>query len=152
MRRFISNIFSDAYISTVGVKVEKKEIWLENGEVVTLLIWDFEGRDDLSSLAESYLRGMSGYFLVADGTRKTTLDSAINIHGMLPKEYACLPFALLLNKADLTEAWEITEEDYRYFSSRNIDVRKTSAKEGSFVEEAFLLLADKMTAAEGVRG
>jgi hypothetical protein len=59
---------SEEYLSTVGVKVDKKPVRV-GGTDVNLVIWDIAGQDDLNAVRLNYLRGASGYLLVADGTR-----------------------------------------------------------------------------------
>jgi len=70
--------FSDKYLTTVGVKIDKKTVAVDGNEVM-LMIWDLAGDDDYQRLQTSYLRGTSGYLLVADGIRQITLDQAIEI-------------------------------------------------------------------------
>jgi len=77
--RFVHSIFSDKYLTTVGVKIEKKSLVL-NEQELDLVIWDLYGEDDFQKVRMSYLRGASGYLLVADGTRRTTLDTAMSLH------------------------------------------------------------------------
>src|SRR4051812_29872267 len=64
--RFVHSIFSDKYLTTVGVKIDKKVV-APDGTEVTLIIWDLAGDDDFQRLQTSYLRGTGGYLLVADG-------------------------------------------------------------------------------------
>ena len=66
--QFVHSIFSDKYLTTVGVKIDKKSVDVD-GTDVELVIWDVYGHDDFQKLRVSYLRGTSGYLLVADGTR-----------------------------------------------------------------------------------
>ena len=66
--RFVSSIFSDKYLTTVGVKVDKKVVAVDDTQV-TLLLWDIYGQDEFQTVKPAYLRGASGYLLVADGTR-----------------------------------------------------------------------------------
>jgi small GTP-binding protein len=66
--QFVHSMFSDKYLTTVGVKIDKKSMAVDGTEV-TLVIWDLAGDDDFQRLQISYLRGTSGYLLVADGTR-----------------------------------------------------------------------------------
>ena len=73
--RFVTSLFSDKYLTTVGVKVDKKTVPMD-GEEVMLLLWDIYGQDEFQTVRSSYLRGASGYLLVADGTRQLTLDTA----------------------------------------------------------------------------
>src|SRR3954466_4382529 len=76
--QFVHSMFSDKYLTTVGVKVDKKSVTIDGTEV-TLVIWDLAGDDDFQRLQTSYLRGTSGYVLVADGTRRITLDQALEV-------------------------------------------------------------------------
>ena len=68
--RFVHSIFSDKYLTTVGVKIDKKRVDL-GSQQVDLVIWDIYGEDDFQKVRMSYLRGASGYLLVADGTRRS---------------------------------------------------------------------------------
>ena len=77
--RYVHSIFSDKYLTTVGVKIDKKSVTLD-GTVVDLVIWDIYGQDDYQKVRMSYLRGAAGYLLVADGTRRSTLDTALALH------------------------------------------------------------------------
>ena len=67
--KFVHSMFSDKYLTTVGVKIDKKTVSVDGAEVM-LMIWDLAGDDDFQRLQISYLRGTSGYLLVADGTRR----------------------------------------------------------------------------------
>ena len=40
------------------------------------MLWDIYGQDEFQTVRDSYLRGASGYLLVADGTRHATLETA----------------------------------------------------------------------------
>ena len=75
VKRYVQSVFSETYLTTVGVKIDKKTVDLPDRSV-NLILWDLAGEDDISSLRMSYLRGSAGYVLVADGTRRTTLDVA----------------------------------------------------------------------------
>lgn len=147
--RFVHNVFSAKYLSTVGVKVDKKVLSLGPGKDITMMVWDLEGRDDYASVADSYLRGMSGFFLVADGTRPETLASAIAIERAMGGLFSELPSTLLLNKADLGTAWLVGDEDLAEFRASGIEVMRTSAKDGLGVEDSFAALARKMLGEAG---
>ena len=66
--RFVRGIFSEKYLTTVGVKIDKRTVAVDDRQV-NLLLWDLYGEDDFQKLKLSYLRGASGYFLVVDPTR-----------------------------------------------------------------------------------
>ncbi len=141
--KFVHSMFSDKYLTTVGVKIDKKTITLDGTEVM-LMIWDLAGDDDYQRLQTSYLRGTSGYLLVADGTRRVTLDQVIEIQERVAAAVGPAPFLLALNKADLTTQWEIDEASMADLATRGWKSFQTSAKEGAGVEDAFLELGRRM--------
>jgi small GTP-binding protein len=138
--RFVTSIFSDKYLTTVGVKIEKKSVQVSN-EQLDLVLWDIYGDDEFQRVRMSYLRGASGYLLVVDPTRKATLETAIALQDSAEKTIGRMPFVVVLNKADLIDQWEIDEHA---LDDRKWTIIRTSAKTGTGVEEAFLALARAM--------
>ena len=96
VRRFVESIFSDAYQTSIGVKIDKKVVRAGN-EDVTLVLWDIHGEDVYQKIRMSYLRGMSGYLLVVDGTRRQTLDDALALNERVIQEAGKVPAVLVLN-------------------------------------------------------
>jgi small GTP-binding protein len=140
VRRFVDTIFSDAYLTTVGVKIDKKLLTV-GGEQMALILWDIAGEDDIAAVRVSYLRGAAGYLLVIDGTRPETLDTAVSIQARVDAEIGSVPFVALLNKADLEEDWTISMERIAQLEAGGWRFRRTSAKTGAAVEETFQELA-----------
>ena len=89
VKRYVESVFSESYLTTVGVKIDKKTVALGD-RTVNLILWDLAGEDDLSSLRMSYLRGAAGYVLVADGTRPATLDLAVSLRQRVEADYGQL--------------------------------------------------------------
>ena len=143
VKRFIQSVFSEAYLTTVGVKIDKKTVELPN-RTVNLILWDLAGEDDISSLRMSYLRGSAGYVLVADGTRPSTLEVAVSLRRRVEADLGPLPFVLLLNKNDLREEWAIGDEEIERLRQSGWWVRSTSARTGDGVDEAFGTLAERV--------
>ena len=143
VRRFVESIYSDTYLTTVGVKIDKKVV-AANAQEVMLLLWDIQGEESAADLRKSYLRGTAGYLLVADGTRNDTLYTALSIQSKTQETVGAVPFLLLLNKADLTEQWAISERETDALTQKGWQVLRTSAKTGAGVEEAFLMLAQRL--------
>jgi small GTP-binding protein len=146
IRRFVESIFSDRYLTTVGVKIDKKIVSVD-GHDVTLLLWDLYGEDEFQKLRMSYLRGASGYVFVADGTRLATLEKTIAIKEEAEKSLGPTGFVIVLNKSDLIEEWEVSEEKEAELVGRGWTVVRTSAKTGEGVELAFQTLIKAMLAA-----
>jgi small GTP-binding protein len=147
--RFVSSVFSEKYLTTVGVKIDKKTLTVDGADVM-LMLWDIYGEDDFQKLRLSYLRGAAGYLLVVDGTRSATLEVALGLQQRVASEVGPLPFVLCLNKADLRAQWEI---DLALIAERARTegwiVIETSAKLGTGVEDAFAAMASRMLAADG---
>lgn len=141
--RFITSMFSDKYHTTVGVKIDKKALKVQETDV-NLLLWDVYGEDDFNKVRMSYLRGAAGYLLVVDGTRRASLETAFGLHKNVEATLGNVPFVLALNKADLAHEWELDEAVLADINGRNWHVIRTSAKTGQGVEEAFQTLAQNM--------
>ena len=143
VQRYVQSIFSDKYLTTVGVKIEKKMVNVGAAEVA-LILWDIAGEDDVSGIRTSYLRGAAGYFLVVDVTRGETLEVSKSIQARVTSEIGSVPFLFLFNKTDLKEQWDIPEQSIEELKDAGHVVLRTSAKTGEGVEEAFQTLAQRM--------
>jgi small GTP-binding protein len=143
VRRFVEGIFSDVYLTTIGVKIDKKVV-VAGTEEVQVLLWDLSGEDAYNEISMSYMRGAAGYLLVADGTRPLTLDTAQILKNRVDATVGPLPFVLALNKADLSQSWDIRDDVKADLDARGWQVVETSAKNGQGVEEAFSLLVNQM--------
>lgn len=143
VRRYVDSIFSEAYLTTVGVKIDKRTLTV-GGEALTLILWDVAGEDDVASVRMSYLRGAAGYFLVVDGTRAATLEVARSIRTRAEAEVGPVPFVVLVNKCDVRDDWEIADDQLDALRDAGWSVRRTSARTGEGVEEAFQELAERM--------
>jgi small GTP-binding protein len=142
VQRFVKSIFSEKYLTTVGVKIDKKTLDV-GSKRVDLMLWDLHGEDEFQTLQMSYLRGTSGYLLVADGTRKSTLEGALLLKERVDQALGKIPFLLLVNKSDLLDKWELEQGKLEKLREEDWTILKTSAKTGVGVEEAFRTLAMK---------
>jgi small GTP-binding protein len=145
VKRYVQSVFSETYLTTVGVKIDKKTVDLD-GRAVTLILWDVAGEDDISTVRMTYLRGCAGYVLVADGTRPSTLGVALSLRERVEAEHGSLPFVLLLNKNDLQEQWAISAGELDDLRQAGWSVRASSARTGEGVEDAFRELAVRVAA------
>ncbi len=143
LSKYVHSIFSEKYLTTVGVKVDKKVVAIGSQDV-TLMLWDIEGEDKFCKLKKHYLRGVSGYILVADITRKNSLDKAIELKEKMDANYGNIPFTLALNKNDLASQREVTDYQVKELLNKGWNVVFTSAKNGEGVESMFHDLAQKM--------
>jgi small GTP-binding protein len=141
--RYVLSLFSDSYLTTIGVKVDKKQVAVD-GQDVMLMLWDIYGEDEFQTVRTSYLKGASGYLLVADGTRPLTLDMARQLQAKASDVIGRAPFILVLNKADLSDQWHLDDRAIWRLAEDGWSVVRTSAKTGEGVEEAFAKLTKRM--------
>ncbi len=125
VQRFVYSIFSDRYLSTVGV-----------------MLWDLEGRDGTNDVNASYVRGAHGVIYVVDGTRRDTLDGMYDIHAKVEGALGEIPSVVAMNKTDLVNEWQLKSSDEKPVSERGLHTIRTSAKTGEGVEETFRWVAD----------
>ena len=141
--RYVYSKFSDKYQTTVGVKIDKKEIDLD-GQQVKLMLWDMAGEDAHTTIKPVHLRGASGYILVIDGLRHATFDVAIDLQRRVSETAGAVPFVCVVNKADLRPQWELKDADLQQLVARGWDWCAASACTGDSVEEFFRRLAVNM--------
>jgi len=133
IRRYVDGSFDDSYLTTIGVKISKKALTMQN-EDYELIVWDVEGATPSKSIPLTYYKGASGAIFVTDVNRSETLESLRNhidvFLGVNPKA----KYVIANNKADLlSEAQKVS------FPLQNCAFL-TSAKEDLNVEELFITL------------
>ncbi len=140
VKQFVYSKFSEEYLTTIGVKIDKKEIEFDE-KLLTMIIWDIEGGAAQSKLPKSYFLGANGIIFVFDLTRPATYA---NIEGELQYFLDLLPKArvqIVGNKADLLDELELKE--IRTELEGKFD-HISSAKTGENVEIMFRTLGELM--------
>ncbi len=145
VQRFVYSMFSDKYKTTLGVKIDKKELLVDDTSV-ELILWDLAGEDEFMKVRESYLRGSAGFLLVADGTRRETVAIAEQLYDKMLDVVGDVPFVMLLNKSDLEEQWQVDEQQLDQLRAKGWEVTTTSALNNDNVESVFESLARKLVA------
>jgi small GTP-binding protein len=99
-QRFLTGQFNEKYLTTVGAKVAKKELYVEE-QKIALLVWDIAGEISQDKVPGSYFLGASGIIYVMDLSRPTTFahleDDLKILKNLLP--YGV--FKIVANKRDL---------------------------------------------------
>jgi len=144
--RFVHNAFSERYLTTIGVKVDKKEV-LVKGQPVSLILWDIAGEVSQEKVPRTYFLGASAVIYVFDLSRPNTRK---NMEADLKLIRKTLPGCLVRivgNKKDL-----LSEEAFQRQKQESGAEIYTSAKTGENVESLFMdiaaELADETEAAE----
>lgn len=149
VERFVNQQYSDKYLTTVGVKIDTREVRVDEYDCdLKLVLWDVAGTERFGALEFSYLRGAAGILLVADGTRARTAQSALQLKAQIDAHHGALPVVFLMNKSDLRPTWEVDEHRLQHISEECPDLFCTSALSGNNVDDAIRLLATRIAAAE----
>ena len=154
VRRFVTDQFSDKYMTTLGSKVTKKDIYIDSQGTqkhMILLIWDILGQKGYQYTQALSFGGIEGALLVSDITRKSTLDSLKDYWiPSLVSATGALPMIFLGNKSDLEDQAEFGEKELEEMSRRYepCELRTqhfmTSSKIGKNVDWAFRELAETL--------
>lgn len=140
--QFIYQQFSDKYLTTIGVKVNKKEITID-GEELSVLLWDIAGEVAQDKVPTSYFLGASGIIYVVDLSRPITFNNMKTDIELLKKILKDATIIIVGNKKDLLSAEELAEV------AQNLEVKldfTTSAKTGENIDALFLELGKKLIA------
>ncbi len=143
VQRFVNSIFSEKYQTTIGVKIDQKIVDVDGSEV-NLLLWDIHGEDDYQKVKPAYIMGSSGCFIVVDGTRKASLEIGYELIEMAKKTAPNSVIVVLINKCDLKDEWDITNDDIAGLRSAGFEVIETSAKTNSAIDTAFYTISKLM--------
>ncbi len=138
-QRYIHSSFSGEYHSTIGVKLHKKSLQVDE-EAVDLVVWDVQGEDRYDKVLVSFLKGLAGYILVVDSTQPHTVVIAENLRNRVRENFGPMPFVLVYSKCDLP-ADPQTRVDSAGLEAGAVFVVQTSALSGDGVDQAFMELA-----------
>lgn len=148
-RRFVDRQFSDQYLSTIGVKISRKNLECQAADgqkqiTVQMLLWDLEGNTKFKAITPMYLQGASAAVIVADVNRQVTIEHILaHIQCFLsvnPKG----SIIVALNKCDLfdeNKLGEILEAVSFKLPDQVVASYLTSAKTGVQVDQIFQRLA-----------
>lgn len=127
IKRYVHNVFSIHYKSTIGVDFALKVINWDDNTHVRLQLWDLAGQERFSNMTRVYYKDAVAAFVVFDITRISTFDAAkkwkadIDAKVHLPNsEDKPIPVILLANKIDLIDeddenGWMKTDEEMDAF-------------------------------------
>jgi small GTP-binding protein len=146
IRKYVTDIFDDKYIGTLGTKVTKKRLLIEEPEInydLTLAIWDILGQKEFQRIQNMAYKGAKGVLLVCDLTRIETLNSLENWYSSIKQITNEIPKVILANKCDLT-IHEFGDDDINTIAKNMNDAPYiiTSAKTGDNVNEAFFKMGE----------
>ncbi len=140
VRRFVHSVFEDSYTSTLGAKVERKNVEID-GKKVNLLLWDIHGETDGLIVTPSYLQGAHAAILVFDSMRPETIEMSLTLGQRVLEQSPDAKLYVVANKSDLAVELDIALDVDAWASRAEQPITLTSAKTGDGVEDLFVSIA-----------
>ena len=150
IRKYVEDKFDDKYVVTLGTKVTMRELVVQGSDKnpsvkVTLMIWDILGQRQYKRLQTSFYKGANGALVVADSTRRETLESINGWILSLFNSVGKVPVLILLNKSDLTDQSAISPAEVDDIAKKyDTSFLTTSAKTGENVDLAFKKISETL--------
>ena len=140
VNKYVYHKFSEQYISTIGVRIDKKAMILGDTQV-NLILWDLAGETNQINTPQSYFLGAGGVLYVVDMNNPTTFITIADELEFIKNKLPNIPVFLIGNKKDLLSDAEM---------EKSLDLISitpdflTSAKDGDNVDLIFEKLGMKM--------
>lgn len=153
IKRFVHNIFSMHYKSTIGVDFALKVINWDTNSIVRLQLWDIAGQERFGNMTRVYYKEAVGAMVVFDVTRVSTFEavqkwkSDIDAKVTLPPDERPIPVVLLANKCDLAKegfCQDKAKMDAYCQENRFIGWYETSAKDNIGIDPAARALVQEI--------
>jgi len=141
VKRFLDGTFDEKYLTTIGVRISKKIVTLNEVEC-EMIIWDIEGSTPRKKISLGYYRGASGAIFVGDVTRHETIDALVHHKEIFLSENPDSKFVVAYNKVDLLNS--IAKDRIELEIENDSDIFLTSAKDDQNVEDLFIKLMENM--------
>ncbi|HAS41922.1 MAG TPA: GTP-binding protein [Microscillaceae bacterium] len=144
VRRFVFQEFSDEYLTTLGVRIDKKVVELA-GNIVNLILWDIAGEVTQTKVPVSYYLGAHGVIYVFDVQRPSSFENIEADLDYIRTKLPDAPICVIGNKKDLISAGELQKLSEQLAKQSSVEVSFfTSAKTGENVELMFAQIAQRM--------
>lgn len=143
--RFVDDVYTESYISTIGVDFKIKTIQLD-GKIIKLQMWDTAGQERFRTITCSYYHGANGIIVMYDITDENSFN---NVKQWLKEisRYASdhVNTLLLGNKSEMEDCRAVSKETAQQFAlTHDIDFLETSAKENRNVSASFMKITQKI--------
>lgn len=141
--RFSNNRFNNIHASTVGVDFLSVLTTVNNTDRIKLHMWDTAGNRAFGSIINTYYRGVAGFVIVFDITKRESYESINYWYNQIIEnsDNENIPILLIGNKCDISSKRRVSfEEASMVAKTLNMIYFETSAKDDVNVHESFLSL------------
>ena len=143
--RFCDDIFTDNYITTIGVDFKFKTLLLK-GKTIKIQIWDTAGQERYRSMTTAYYRGANAIIICYDITNHESFDN-LNKWISDVKKFANDDTEIFIygNKMDQEDKRQVMigEKD-EFENNSHYNIYEVSAKSGNNIEESFSKIVESL--------
>jgi len=145
IQRYCKGIFTRDYKKTIGVDFLEKQLSLEDGNEMRLMLWDTAGQEEFDAITKAYYRGAQACVLTFSTTDRDSFEAIEKWKQKIEEEVGCeIPVVLVQNKIDLLEEAVVDKEEADELAKKlKLRFYRTSVKEDLNVNDVFLYLAEK---------
>lgn len=145
--RFTNNRFNSVHNSTIGVDFSSVLTTVNNTDRIKIHLWDTAGNRAFGPIINSYYRGVAGFVIVFDITKRESYDAINYWYNQIidHSDNENIPILLVGNKCDLTSKRKVSYEEASLVANTlNMIYFETSAKDDKNIYESFLSLIKKI--------
>ena len=145
INRYTKNAFTQEMESTLGANYSQKKITLHK-QKIRMDLWDTAGQEKYRAIGRHFYKESYIVCLVYDITNRDSFEKLKNVWFPELKEYGekLKILALVGNKLDKYLDEDVNDEEAKKFAEEiNAFFTKTSAMEGTNIEDLFNTLAEK---------
>ncbi|XP_067945059.1 ras-related protein Rab-7L1-like isoform X2 [Watersipora subatra] len=142
---------NEIYKETIGVDFALKHLDMEDGQHVTLQLWDIAGQERTQKMNRMYYQGAHACVIMFDLTYEKSLEISLKWKEDLDSKCTLengepIPCILLANKVDLASRRKFTTEEIEKFARENnfIHFMETSVKNDINVTESMQYLVKNL--------
>lgn len=144
LTRYVDNVFSENYISTIGVDFKIKTINIKDKNI-KLQIWDTAGQERFKTITQSYYRGASAILLIYDLTDISTFQNLNKWLMDVKKANNDAQIFIIGNKLDLFDCRQIKYNEAKNFTEKHgYKYIEVSAKTNKGINNLFIDLCESL--------
>ncbi|KAL7672569.1 hypothetical protein ACOME3_007454 [Neoechinorhynchus agilis] len=145
MFRFTDNLYSDTFISTIGIDFKMKTVCIGD-RAVRLQIWDTAGQEKFFNITRSYYRNADSIVLIFDVSRAESFNNVRRWMNNIEENASGSVHRILVgNKCDLENERVVTKSAGESLAHQyNIEYMETSAKSNINVNNLFLSVTNSL--------
>ena len=144
INRFLDLGFSQQIASNIGVEKHYKEMQMNDGKKMKVILWDTAGQERFHAIATNTIKTCQGIVLSFDLTKKATFEKLADWIKEVRDINNQIPLIIFGNKCDMIDNREVEEEDAQDFAkSYNLEYFETSAKENININQGLKIVIEK---------